>query len=106
MTVHVCLSVVHLFLVADTQLYNRLCPSVRQSIHLSILHESKSGKTSILGGFLVMSTVGEGGGAWDVDGGWMPLPTHLQRYFDPVPLVPLISEGERERERERERDSD
>ena len=29
-----------------------------------------------------------GGGAWGVDGGWMPLPTHPQRYCDPASLVP------------------
>ena len=28
-----------------------------------------------------------GGGAWGVDGGWMPLPTHPQRYCDPALLV-------------------
>ena len=34
----------HLFLVADTQLYERLCLSVCRSVHQ---HESKSGKTRI-----------------------------------------------------------
>ena len=42
------------FLVADTQLYKRLCPSVRRSIRWSVRgHESKSGKTSILDAFYV-----------------------------------------------------
>ena len=26
-------------------------------------------------------------GQWGVDGSWMPLPTHPQRYCDPVSLV-------------------
>ena len=26
-------------------------------------------------------------GAWHIDGGWMPLPTHPQRYCDPASLV-------------------
>ena len=37
-----------LFLVADTQLYKRLCPSVLPLVHPSVHeHESKSGKTRI-----------------------------------------------------------
>ena len=36
------------FLVADTQLYKRLCPSVRRSVGRSVeVIESKSGKTRI-----------------------------------------------------------
>ena len=40
------------FLVADTQLYKRLCPSVRPLVRWSVGplvrdHESKSGKTSV-----------------------------------------------------------
>ena len=36
------------FLVADTQLYKRLCPSVRPSVGWSVRnHESKSEKTRI-----------------------------------------------------------
>ena len=39
------------FLVADTQLHKRLCPSVRQSVHWSVrrsvMIELKSGKTDI-----------------------------------------------------------
>ena len=30
---------------------------------------------------------GELGGALGVDGGWLPLPTHPQRYCDPASLV-------------------
>ena len=41
----------HLFLVADTQLYKRLCPSVgpsvRRSVRWSVMIESKSGKTRL-----------------------------------------------------------
>ena len=29
-------------------------------------------------------------GAWGMDGGWMPLPTRLQRYCDPASLVKEI----------------
>ena len=72
-----------------------ICPSVRASVlpsmrplvHLSastsirwsVTHESKVKKNErfrYLGIF-----VGEG---WGVDGGWMPLPTRLQRYCDPA----------------------
>ena len=60
-----------IFLVADTQLYKRLCPSVGPSVHWSVgplvrrsvTHESKSGKTSILDAFMGMC-VGGGHGVW------------------------------------------
>ena len=61
-------------------------PSFRPSIHPSVTHESKSGKTSNLEVFWGRCV---GGGAWGVDGGWMPLPTLPQRYCDPASLVPL-----------------
>ena len=38
-----CLSVVT-FLVADTQLYKRLCPSVRRSVRRSVRHGDRVGK--------------------------------------------------------------
>ena len=46
-------SILVLFLVADTQLYKRLCPSVGPSVRRSVRpsvreHESKNGKTSVL----------------------------------------------------------
>ena len=59
-------------------------PSVGPSVRRSVTHESKSGKTGVLDVFLGMCV---GGGAWGVDGGWMPLPTHPQRYCDPASLV-------------------
>ena len=45
---HVSLFISFLFLVADTQLYKRLCSSVCRSIHWSLTLESISGKTSVL----------------------------------------------------------
>ena len=60
------------FLVAETQLYGRLCPSVTPSVGARALVEKL--ETSM-------------GGALGVDGGWLPLPTHQQQYFDPVSLV-------------------
>ena len=43
------------------------------SIYRSVCkHELKSGKTSVLDACVV-------GGAWDVDGVWMPLPTRPYR---------------------------
>ena len=51
-------------------------PSVRPSVHE---HESKSGKTSVLEAFCVLSVLEWGlGGAFGVDGGWLPLPTRPQ----------------------------
>ena len=71
------------FLVADTQLYKRLCPSVGRSVGPSVCgHESKSAKTSILDAFCVCEW-----GSRGVDEGWMPLPTRPQRYCDPASLV-------------------
>ena len=42
------------FLVADTQLYKRLCPSVRRVGPSVRGHELKSAKMSVLDGFLFM----------------------------------------------------
>ena len=81
-----------MFLVADTQLYERLCPSPRLSIHQSIgllvhwsvrpsvMIESKSGKTSVLDPFCVC-LCGRGMGL-GLEGGWRLLPTCPQRYCD------------------------
>ena len=69
------------FLVADTKLYKRLCPSVRWSVRQ---HESKSGKMSIFENFLRMFECEWG------NGGWTPLPTRPQRYCDPASLVLLL----------------
>ena len=77
-----------LFLVADMQLYKMDCsslglsthPSIGLSVCWSVMIESESGKLHILNTFCVC-------GGWGVDGGWMPLPTCLQQYWDPASLV-------------------
>ena len=73
------------FLVADTQLYIKLCPSVGPLVHwsigLSVVIKLKSGETSLLNSCLY------GSKGCSVDGGWMPLPTRPQRYCDPASLV-------------------
>ena len=69
------------FLVADTQLYRKLCPSVGPSIRNA---QVEKWKTSVLDVFLGRCV---GGGAWGVDWGWMPLPTRPQQYCDPASLV-------------------
>ena len=57
---------VAIFLVADTQLYKRLCLSVRRSVRWSVeVNESKSGKMSILDTFLVCLCKG-----WGLGCGW------------------------------------
>ena len=68
-----------LFLVADMQLDKRLCLYAPGSDH-----RVKSRKMSVLDTFCACLSVGVG---WGVDGGWMPLPTRLQRYCDPASLV-------------------
>ena len=69
------------FLVADT-LYKRLCPSVGPSIDPSVHeHELKSRKVNA---FDACVRLGDGLGQ---NGGWMPLPTHPQRYCDLASLV-------------------
>ena len=57
-------------------------------------HESESDKTSVLEAFCVCVCVGRGVSRgvrcdWGlgVDRGWLPLPTRLQRYFDPASLA-------------------
>ena len=80
------------FLFADMQLYKRLCLLVHRSVGPLVcwsveVIESKSGKKSVLDVFWVCVLVG---GAWGVDGGWMPLPTCPQRYCDPASLVIII----------------
>ena len=72
------------FLVADTQLYKRLCPSVHWSVRRSVTHESKIGKRALQMPFLVWVLMV---GAWGVDEGWMPLPTRPQQYCDPASLL-------------------
>ena len=48
----------HLFLVADTQLYKRLCPSLGPSVRPLVRdHESKGGKTSVLKFFAYVSVL-------------------------------------------------
>ena len=75
------LSIPTIFLVADTQLYERLWPSV----HLSAVIESQSGKMSVSRTFCECLCVGLGdrGVYW----GWTPLPTRPQRYCDPAWLA-------------------
>ena len=72
------------FLVADTQLYKRLCPSVRWSVRRSVTLKLKTQETRIYNAAVfiecvwVYVSVWEGGlgEAW----GWLPLPTRPQRY--------------------------
>jgi len=66
-----------MFLVADTQRYKRLCPSVGPSVRWSVYqHESKSEKTSVLEAFRVCVCVGKGVG-WGVGCGWgLAAPAH------------------------------
>ena len=66
------------FLVADTQLYKRLCPSVHPSVRPSVVIESKSGKTSVLDTFCVGLSVGDGFGCgWGLDAPAHPSATIL-----------------------------
>ena len=74
------------FLVADTQLYKRLCPSVGPSVGNDRVEKWENELcvyVSVLGGGL--------GGALGVDGGWLPLPTRPQRYCDPASLVDICA---------------
>ena len=66
-----------LFLVADTQLYKRLCPSIRRSVHPSVrVNESKSGQTSVLEAFCVCVCVVRWVG-WGIGCGWgLAAPPH------------------------------
>ena len=73
------------FLVADTQLYKRLCPSVRPSVGpLEAVIELKSGEIGVLDTFCICLSIGMGMG---MDRGWMPLPTRPKRYCGPASLV-------------------
>ena len=64
-------------LVAYTQLYKKLCPSVGPSVHTSVReHESKSGKMSVLETFYVCVCVVKGVGR-GVGCGWrLAAPAH------------------------------
>ena len=75
-------SFVLLFLVADTQLYNRLRPSVLWSINPLKMIESKRGKTNVLDTFSVHLYVG----VWIRVG--RPCPP--VRFCDPVSLDSFI----------------
>ena len=85
----VCLSVVHLFLVADTQLYKRLCPSIGPSVRPSVRRSVgpwprvEKWENKRFRSFLCMCLCWKGG--WV--GRWLPLPTRPQRYCDPASLV-------------------
>ena len=83
-------------LVADTQLYKRLCrsvgpsvgPLVRWCVRPSVTTSRKVGKRAFSKLFVFVSELERGlGGALGVDGGWLPLPTRPQRYCDPASLV-------------------
>ena len=81
--IHTALKPYVVYLVADMQLYERLCPSVGPSVRPTVgpsvgKHESESGKTSVLDTLYVCLSV---------DGGWTPLPTRPQRYCEPASLV-------------------
>ena len=68
----------HFFLVADTQLYKRLCPSVGPSVRRSVVIELKRGKTSVFDTFCVCLSVGSGFGCgWGLDAPAHPSTTIL-----------------------------
>ena len=68
-----------LFLVSDTQLYKRLCPSVGPLVRLSeAVIELKSGETSVLETFCLYLSVGGGlGCGWGLDAPAHPSATIL-----------------------------
>ena len=80
-----------LFLDADTQLYNRLYPSVRLSVGPSVSLKLKMRKKRTNDTTVVIECVCVGGsvweGGWGEAGGWLPLPPRPQRYCDPASLV-------------------
>ena len=61
-------------------------PSVRRSVRPSVrnarVEKWKNERFRCFFGYVCWW-----GGAWGVDGGWMPLPTRPQRYCDPASLV-------------------
>ena len=65
--------------------------SVCRSVSLLVMIKSKSGKTSILAIFCVCLC--ERGGYWGFFGGWTPLPTHTQRYYDPASFIHMDIHG-------------
>ena len=78
-----------MFLVADTQLYKRLCLSVGRSVRPLVRllvrgHKLKSEEISILDAICACEW-----GTCGVDWGWMPLPTRPQRHCDPASLVTI-----------------
>ena len=84
-----------LFLIADMQLYKRLCPLVHWSVGLSRLRcyarieNAKNVYSGCCSWFCLWVSVLEGGWGcgWGEAGGWIPLPTRLQQYCDPASLV-------------------
>ena len=68
------------FLVADTQHYMRLGPSVRPLVR-------KGRKVEQRAFWILFIYVCVWSGVRSVDGDWMPLPTRPQRYCDPASLV-------------------
>ena len=72
------------FLVADTQLYERLCPSVGPLIRWSVGgHLVEKWENEHFRYFVCEVCLCVKDGGWSVDGGWIPLPTRPQRYCDP-----------------------
>ena len=89
-------TILSILLVADTQFYKRLCPSVYPSVRWSrstarvVTLELKTRKTRIFDASVGDVCVCVGGGrgcGWGEAGGWMLLPNRLQRYCDPASLV-------------------
>ena len=71
------------FLVADTQHYMRLGPSVRPLV-------CKGRKVEQRAFWILFIYVCVWSGVRSVDGDWMPLPTRPQRYCDPASLVHFL----------------
>ena len=86
------------FLVADTQLYKGLCPSVRPLVRRSRsscharVENAKNAYLWCCSWYCLCVSVLEGGWGcgWGEAGGWMPLPTHPQQYCDHASLVVLF----------------
>ena len=80
------------FLVADTQLCERLCPSIRPYIHLSVrpfVRRPSACCSTMLDIVCVCTSVKEGvwEWVWSEAGGLMLIATRLQRYCDPASLA-------------------